>query len=62
MSDFDSEIPYNSQIYYSHKIKIVDSRNMKICSYANFGMLNPIPWSGISYQEIFKNSQNEAVS
>ena len=51
----------NSQIYYGHKMEIANPRNMKICNQTKLGVLNPNPWSEISYQQIFKNSQNEAV-
>ena len=47
----------NSEIHYHHKIEIADSRNMKICNKTKLGVLNPNPWSEISYEEIFKISK-----
>ena len=35
---------------------------MKICSYTKLWVLNPSPWSEISYQQIFINFQKEAVN
>ena len=51
-----------SQIHYRHKIEIANSRNMKSHKKTKLGVLNQTPWSEISYQEIFKNFENEAVN
>ena len=54
---FSRSNPINSQIYCRHKIDIAKSRNMEIGDQTKLGLLNPNPWSEISYQEfsnIFK--------
>ena len=52
----------NSQIYYHHKIEISNSKNMEICHWTKLFVLDPNLWSDISYQEIIKTFQNEAVN
>ena len=62
LKGFDRERFPRSPIYYRHEIEIAAYRKMKILKKTKVGVLNPNLRSEISYEEIFKNCQHEAVS
>ena len=52
----------NLLIDYCHKVKIANLRYVKTCSLTKLWVLNPNLRPEVSYDEIVKNFQNEAVN